>query len=97
MILEIWATKMFPPFGFSFTLSPNEEYIVNFLRRLIDSKLIHYSGLVICWEKVIPLKVKCFVWRASMGRIHVADTLAIRGINTTNSECPMCNKELEIS
>lgn len=82
-------------YGFQFILSSNGGYEVKRLRKLIDSKLITSTGPVICWNKEIPLKVRCFVWRAMLGRIPVAETLALRGVNSMSQMCPLCNLELE--
>lgn len=65
------------------------------MMRLLESKLILFQGKCICWSKTIPLKVWCFIWRASLDRIHVADALAIRGVDTPNSICSLFNKETE--
>ncbi|KAL7604491.1 hypothetical protein Lser_V15G17384 [Lactuca serriola] len=82
-------------FGFQFEMNESGEYKVNLMRKMIDSKLISYKGHKICWSKLIPLKVRCFVWRASMGRILVAESLAIRGIQHSHQICSLCNNDSE--
>nr|KAJ0218328.1 hypothetical protein LSAT_V11C300111540 [Lactuca sativa] len=37
-------------YGFRFILSPNGDYTVKYMRKLINSKLITYSGPNICWR-----------------------------------------------
>ncbi|KAL4566449.1 hypothetical protein LXL04_030564 [Taraxacum kok-saghyz] len=51
------------------------------------------KGEGICWTKLIPLKIRCWVWRASTGRIAVADTLGARGITNINPTCQLCGTE----
>ncbi|CAI9285088.1 unnamed protein product [Lactuca saligna] len=80
-------------YGFRFILNPTSEYIVKIMRKLLESKLIPFKGLTIWWSKLIPLKVSGFIWRALLGRIPVADTLATRRIIIPNNLCPLCNKE----
>lgn len=46
------------------------KYVVSGMRRIIDLKLILFKGLQICWSKLIPLKVRCFVWRVMYGRFQ---------------------------
>ncbi|XP_023756110.1 uncharacterized protein LOC111904593 [Lactuca sativa] len=82
-------------YGFRFILNPTSEYIVKIMRKLLESKLIPSKGPTIWWSKLIPLKVSEFIWRAVLGRIPVADTLATKGIIIPNNLCPLCNKETE--
>ncbi|KAL7607119.1 hypothetical protein Lser_V15G14863 [Lactuca serriola] len=65
------------------------------MRRVLDSKLIHYKGPVVFWPKTVPLKVRSFVWRADLSRIHVAIELSERGVKVPNQMCHLCNKALE--
>ncbi|KAL4591835.1 hypothetical protein LXL04_004808 [Taraxacum kok-saghyz] len=90
--LEVGAKKKF---GFAFLADEHGNYTVKTLRNLIDSKLIFAKGPVTCWANTIPLKVRCFVWRASMKRIPVAGELAARGIMVQNQVCHLCRQKLE--
>lgn len=82
-------------YGFRIHSDPNGEYTVNAMRRLLEYKFILYKCLFICWSKLIPLKVRCFIWRTSLGRIPVDNALMVRGNNITNIIFPLCNKESE--
>ncbi|XP_023752978.1 uncharacterized protein LOC111901352 [Lactuca sativa] len=82
-------------FGFRFTLNTSGEYTVKVMRKLLESKLIPYNRKSTWWSKITLLKVRCFIWKAVLGRIPVAENLAIRGINTPCSLCPMCIKMTE--
>lgn len=79
-------------YGFKFGLSSDGKYKVNIMRCLIDSRLITYKGITICWSKIIPLKVRCFVWHVVLDGIPIAESLRIRGINSANQVCNLCNK-----
>ncbi|XP_052622513.1 uncharacterized protein LOC128127842 [Lactuca sativa] len=92
---DMVVTNTSRSYGFSFSLTSDGEYKVGDMRRMIDSKLTSYKGSVICWSKLIPLKVRCFVWRATFGCIPVADSLNKRGVQTQSQHCPMCGNERE--
>lgn len=68
-------------FGLCFKPSMDGMYVVSTLRRSVDSYLNQISGPMISWSKVIPLKFKCFVWRAAMDKIPISEALIHRGID----------------
>lgn len=43
------------------------------------------------WFHLPPLKVICFLWRASIDRIPSTSALALRGVNVANSSCHLCS------
>lgn len=88
-------TEQKSKFGFIFSLNPNGEYTVNLMNKLLKSKPNLYKGVTIWWSKMIPLKVRCFIWRVVSGRIVMTETLAIRGINTSSTLCSICNTKTE--
>ncbi|KAL7597976.1 hypothetical protein Lser_V15G26000 [Lactuca serriola] len=81
--------------GFRFNLNPDGKYIVNALRQQIDSNPFPFDGAVISWSKSIPLKIRCFIWRAVLDRLPVAMNLARRGVSLESSTCPLCNNDQE--
>lgn len=82
-------------FGFWFNLHSDGLYQANILRRMIDSKHIQSIGPVINWSKLIPQKVKCFIWRAVLERILMGDTLTHRGIIVSHPSCHLCETDFE--
>ena len=82
-------------FGFRFMFQSDGVYRVNILRRMLDAKINQSVGPQICWSKLIPLKVKCFIWRAVLDRIPVVETLIYRGINVQNQNCQLCGTCIE--
>lgn len=94
---DIAAIPITPPSPFGFRFTPNEDgrFTVNRMRELVDSASIQYIGPRIRWSKLSPLKVRCFIWRASIGRIPVAETLLSRGVNVQSSNCLLCLNEVE--
>lgn len=65
------------------------------MRSCIDSTRTPYNGLVIEWSKIILLKVRCIVWRAMQGKIHVAMELTRRGVTVHFDLCVLCGDEKE--
>nr|KAJ0215135.1 hypothetical protein LSAT_V11C300151740 [Lactuca sativa] len=75
---ELWQLYSYigamdiPPqssFGFRFTLNPDGRFTVYTMRRCIDAKINPYYGPSIFWDKMVPLKVQCFIWRSSLYKI----------------------------
>lgn len=83
------------PMGLKFKLNSDCIYIVNKMKMCIDSTGTHYNGLVIEWSKIIPLKVRCFIWSALQRRLHVATELIKRGVTTISDLCVICGDEQE--
>ena len=103
---ELWQLYSYigamdiPPqssFGFRFMLNPDGRFTVKTMRRCIDAKINPYCGPSIFWDKMVPLKVRCFIWRASLYRIPVATSLVERGISVPNQLCKFCNIDSESS
>ncbi|KAL4572313.1 hypothetical protein LXL04_019085 [Taraxacum kok-saghyz] len=82
-------------FGFAYIDDKDGRYTVNALRKKIDSKIAPVTGPKTCWSNTIPLKVRCFVWRASMNKIPVISELAKRGIMVQSNKRHLCNVESE--
>nr|KAJ0216654.1 hypothetical protein LSAT_V11C300153720 [Lactuca sativa] len=47
------------------------------------------------WIKEVPIKVLCFIWRASLGRIPAATELSKRGVMFESVQCGQCMEEDE--
>ncbi|XP_023730170.1 uncharacterized protein LOC111877898 [Lactuca sativa] len=81
---------------FRFKLSIDGKYMVHSLQKYLDAKnAILQSGAQINWSKAVPLKIRCFIWRALLDHILVAANLEIRGIKLQSATCPLCNLEKE--
>jgi len=93
--MEILETVDASKVGFRFLLTPDGDYVVKVMRCMIDSKLLLYTGPTVSWSNLIPLKVRCFVWRAMLGRIPVAETLVNRGVVMESRNCPLCHDASE--
>lgn len=93
--MELVSNLPHSKFGFCFLLSSSGEYVVKSMRHLIDSSLITYKGPSIFWTNLTPLKVRCFVWRAMLGRIPVQSLLLDRGIASLSQDCVLCHSEVE--
>lgn len=84
-----------PKYVFRFNHDPNGKYSVGTMKKMIDSHLIQFTGHPICWLNVIPLKVRCFIWRDCLGRIPIAETLTHRDIIVKDFNCQPCNQRKE--
>lgn len=82
-------------YGFRCSLTKTGEYKVNCMKRRIDSIITSFKGHGVCWSKMVPLKVKCFIWRASLDCILVVVSLSKRGVRNINLACSFCNKAHE--
>lgn len=82
-------------YGFRFLPSSSGDYLVSSMRKIIDSKFILYKGPVIRWTNLAPLKARCFVWRAMLGRIPVQSLLHERGVSSSSQICVLCGNENE--
>nr|KAJ0212924.1 hypothetical protein LSAT_V11C400160660 [Lactuca sativa] len=76
---------------FDFNVSANGRYNVCTLHNKIDLDLNPCEGYKICWLKAIPLKIRCFVWRAAMNKILVATNLEDRRVIFQSNICPLCD------
>ena len=74
-------------------LSDDGELFVSSVRRLIDSYVTcpMLNGTI--WTNLVPIKINCFIWRASIGRIPTSRALSRRGINFTDHACRLCEDE----
>ncbi|KAL4575071.1 hypothetical protein LXL04_021912 [Taraxacum kok-saghyz] len=73
----------------------DDDFQVNHIRHLIDSKISCSSVGKIVWCNLVPLKVTCFAWRAYHKKISSATGLVNRGIPLPSTQCQICNKETE--
>lgn len=73
----------------------------HFSTKLIQSKVDLYPSCSLCprvlWLKTIPIKVTCFIWRASMGHIPSVMALKSRGVSIDFDICGYCNEIVEDS
>lgn len=76
-------------------LANDGEFSVAAVRRCMDGANMSTSTLKVRWLKEVPIKVNCFIWRASMGRIPTAQSLIHRGIKLNSPICSLCKEELE--
>lgn len=51
--------------------------------------------MIIDWAKVIPRKVRYFIWLDTLGRLPVSLNLVSRGISVQSNLCPLCESKPE--
>ena len=66
-------------------------YRVGDIRRTIDFNPNINGDPKVVWCKEIPIKVICFIWRASLDRIPTAEALAVRGVLSGPTSCVRCS------
>ncbi|KAI3751226.1 hypothetical protein L2E82_22274 [Cichorium intybus] len=77
-------------------LDPDGKYSVCALRRYIDQKTeVNLSLPSITWCNEVPIKVNCFVWRASQNKIPSLVALRKRGVETDSTCCGACINGME--
>nr|KAJ0205132.1 hypothetical protein LSAT_V11C500275440 [Lactuca sativa] len=74
-----------------FHVTLNGKFMVDLMCHYLDSKLHPYIGPTLCWIKMVPLKVLCFIWPDQLGAIHVAANIHHRDILVQLSLCPIWN------
>ncbi|KAI3509571.1 hypothetical protein L1887_24947 [Cichorium endivia] len=80
------------------SIDPNGRYSVSVLRRFIDQKSEFSLSLPsITWCKEVPIKVNCFIWRASQNKIPSLTALRTRGIEIDSTRCGVCINGVECS
>ncbi|KAL4568630.1 hypothetical protein LXL04_024245 [Taraxacum kok-saghyz] len=77
-------------------LTSDGNYTVEALRKRLDlqPQPIPEPPSII-WNTIVPVKVLCFVWRASLERIPAAKALKLRGMNIDTTLCSGCINEEE--
>ncbi|CAI9271124.1 unnamed protein product [Lactuca saligna] len=70
-------------------------FTVEVVRKIIDLKLIATGGVNFMCNKITPLKVLCFVWRAVGGRILIVVELLRKRVQVPSISCHLCDSGME--
>lgn len=77
-------------------ISPDGSYYVHIVRKLLDKALAPPPWTpIIDWQHVIPIKVLCCIWKASLGRLSSSCELVKRGVLIDNLNCGQCINGLD--
>ncbi|KAL7611670.1 hypothetical protein Lser_V15G08039 [Lactuca serriola] len=71
-------------------LSSDGQFYVRDIRKLIDSKVTVRTNSTTVWVNLVPLKIICFVWRASLDDIPSSMALSRRGVCVDSTRCLFC-------
>lgn len=71
-------------------VSSDGLYSIATLRQKLEESSPALSGVKTEWMKEVPLKIKCFIWRAKWEKIPSADALTSRGVNIASTKCGYC-------
>ncbi|GJW28107.1 RNA-directed DNA polymerase, eukaryota [Tanacetum coccineum] len=79
----------------SSSLSSGGSYSVSDVRKHIDDCLLLNPLPCTRWCKVIPRKVKIYMWRLFLDRLPHRLNLSLRGLDIDSIMCPLCNNHVE--
>lgn len=65
------------------------------VRNLLENNRAPVDLSPLIWKHLVPPSVKCFIWRARLGRIPVKKLLAARGVPIGSEERAMCVGNVE--
>ncbi|GLT42259.1 hypothetical protein SLA2020_162710 [Shorea laevis] len=75
------------------------KYTVKSTSRMLQFRLNpgHSINYKMIWNKMVPLKVSGFAWKATQNRIPTKDNLAKRGLRNMEDDlsCPLCGMQQE--
>ncbi|GLT57714.1 hypothetical protein SLA2020_385840 [Shorea laevis] len=83
-------------------MDSNGKYTVKSAYRMLQSRPIPSRSInyKMIWNKMVPLKVSGFAWKATQNRIPTKDNLAKRGLRNVEDIYPalsaVCNKKAQI-
>ncbi|XP_071728111.1 uncharacterized protein [Rutidosis leptorrhynchoides] len=85
--------------SWSWNLAGNGLFTTKKLTSIIDEKILNHELFVhnesFLKNKLVPLKVAIFIWRALKKRIPVRTELDKRGIDLDSVRCPLCDHGVE--
>ncbi|GJT44971.1 RNA-directed DNA polymerase, eukaryota, reverse transcriptase zinc-binding domain protein [Tanacetum coccineum] len=92
----VWQTKGLGD-KWKWTLNGDGNFLVKDLSRIVEEKIldVETNSQQMIWNKLLPKKVKIFVWRVLKGRIPVREELDKRGIDLDSVLFPCCNSVVE--
>ncbi|KAJ9553756.1 hypothetical protein OSB04_017801 [Centaurea solstitialis] len=74
---------------------PSGSFSVNSFRSIIDLLSIPSNSNRRFWNKWLPPRVNCFIWRLFLNRIPTRSNLSSRGVTLSSTTCPLCHGEEE--
>ncbi|GJT16198.1 putative RNA-directed DNA polymerase, eukaryota, reverse transcriptase zinc-binding domain protein [Tanacetum coccineum] len=84
-------------YRFSWSIEKDDIFTVGETCRIIDSMFLPSLVPPTSWYKVLPRKVKIFLWRLYLDRLSHRLNLSSRGMDIQSISCPMCNGNVEFS
>ena len=74
---------------------PSGIFSVKSLRLILDNVINSPFAGAHYWNKWLPPRVNCFVWRLLLNRIPTRVNLHSRGLNIPSEVCPLCVSNVE--
>ena len=72
-------------------------FSVKSLRSIIDNVINSPFAGFCFWNKWLPTRVNCFLWRLLLNRLPNRTKLRLRGINIPSDICPLCEANAEVA
>nr|GEU86973.1 RNA-directed DNA polymerase, eukaryota [Tanacetum cinerariifolium] len=79
------------------TLESLGEFLVAFLRKVIDEKCLPSVCSKTRWVKYVPIKVDVHAWKIKMDVLPTRLNISRRGIDIDTISCPICDCGVESS
>ncbi|KAK1441033.1 hypothetical protein QVD17_06869 [Tagetes erecta] len=77
------------------TASNDGQFSVNSLRNMLELNRAPIDLNPMLWSSWVPLKIRCFMWKARLNKIPSKNALMIRGVSIGMEECSLCFGEQE--
>lgn len=81
--------------GWKWEGDPTGVFTVKSLRVIIDNLMNSPFAGFCFWNKWLPSRVNCFVWRLLQNHIPIKPNLASRGIIMLSEDCSICSDNIE--
>nr|GEX54828.1 RNA-directed DNA polymerase, eukaryota, reverse transcriptase zinc-binding domain protein [Tanacetum cinerariifolium] len=76
-------------------LNGDGEFMVKYVRNLLDEAVLPHAGYPTRWVKYIPIKINIFAWKISLDRIPSKINLQKRGVSMEYNLCSICDEDVE--
>ncbi|GJY98969.1 putative RNA-directed DNA polymerase, eukaryota, reverse transcriptase zinc-binding domain protein [Tanacetum coccineum] len=83
------------PKGWIFNSNDSTSFSTSEMRYIIDSSFLYSSGLLIHWNKNLPIKINIHSWRLSLNRLPTRFNLDRHGIDLNSVRCLVCDGDIE--
>lgn len=76
------------------SVDSSNQFISKYVRKLLEANNPSLGFIGFDLDPLLPIKIKCFCWRAILDVLLTKENLGFRGVNMGDSQCPFCNTVL---